>query len=368
MWKFIPKGIRDTLERGLNIHRKSDTRVARNKKTLNCYILEGLKGITCGSSGCDQSKKQGSYCNEKNWFTAFSCSSALALGWVLSQPCIWKRRLYNDKPTILKKLNLAEQLAVVAFLQPNNGKEALANCVHSDSVIYGPKTAEEAFQEGIEEFSNVHNTIWAEIENAKGMACIASKDNNEAFKHFMHSSKLGYPPAEYNIALCYERGIGIKQDFAKAAKWYEKAASNGHTTAMYNLGVFYAHGWGGLEESREKAKNLFIQAAEKGEPHATAALGRQDKVDNKLTESPPKLEEGHVSHKMDNDSGINVDLSNDIDNLLNLSSINLKDDCKSVQSGLLHRLYKVSSNFGTPDAKSIMHTYEFLQLIDGKNM
>lgn len=61
----------------------------------------------------------------------------------------------------------------------------------------------------------------------------------------------------------------------QAAKWYQKAVDLGHLTSMYNLGVFYAHGWGGLSPDNKKARQLFIEAAQLGQPDAKAALGYQ---------------------------------------------------------------------------------------------
>lgn len=59
----------------------------------------------------------------------------------------------------------------------------------------------------------------------------------------------------------------------QAAKWYQKAADGGHPTATYNLAVFYAHGWGGLEASTGKARELLKAAAALGQSDAAAALG-----------------------------------------------------------------------------------------------
>ena len=41
------------------------------------------------------------------------------------------------------------------------------------------------------------------------------------------------------IAHMYVKGIGVKQDYQKAFKWYLGAAEAGITNAQYNLGVMY---------------------------------------------------------------------------------------------------------------------------------
>ena len=45
--------------------------------------------------------------------------------------------------------------------------------------------------------------------------------------------------AQYLIGFMYERGEGVSEDHAKAAKWYGLAAERGHPHAQNNLGVLY---------------------------------------------------------------------------------------------------------------------------------
>jgi TPR repeat protein len=59
---------------------------------------------------------------------------------------------------------------------------------------------------------------------------------------------------------------------SQAAKYYELASKWGHATAMYNLGVFYVHGWGGVPVDCNLARELFVAAAELGQPNAQEAL------------------------------------------------------------------------------------------------
>jgi hypothetical protein len=41
---------------------------------------------------------------------------------------------------------------------------------------------------------------------------------------------------------------------------------------MYNLGVFYVHGWGGVPVDCNRARQLFVAAAELGQTNAQEAL------------------------------------------------------------------------------------------------
>jgi TPR repeat protein len=44
--------------------------------------------------------------------------------------------------------------------------------------------------------------------------------------------------------MLYGDGKGVPQDYAKAVRWYEKAATQGNTEAQLNLGFLYAKGQG----------------------------------------------------------------------------------------------------------------------------
>jgi TPR repeat protein len=39
---------------------------------------------------------------------------------------------------------------------------------------------------------------------------------------------LGYADAQYNLALMYNNGEGVPQDYALAVEWYRKAAEQGY--------------------------------------------------------------------------------------------------------------------------------------------
>lgn len=71
--------------------------------------------------------------------------------------------------------------------------------------------------EAAEEFRHVHNTILAEIENKRAVDLINRKKSREALELFISASHRGYGPAAYNMAQCYELGIGIKQNFHEVA-------------------------------------------------------------------------------------------------------------------------------------------------------
>ncbi len=48
--------------------------------------------------------------------------------------------------------------------------------------------------------------------------------------------------AQFNLGLAYDRGDGVRQDQAKAAFWYRKAAEQGDTDSQFLLGMLYVAG------------------------------------------------------------------------------------------------------------------------------
>ena len=79
--------------------------------------------------------------------------------------------------------------------------------------------------------------------------------------------------AQYKLGEMYaSNGLTIDKDEVKAAKWFEKAAANGQSDAEYMLGHYYAFGHGGKKINLDKAHDLFIKSAKKGNRFAIASL------------------------------------------------------------------------------------------------
>lgn len=81
---------------------------------------------------------------------------------------------------------------------------------------------------------------------------------------------------QYRIGKLFSFGYGVKQDYLKAAEWYEKAVAEDNPFAAYALGSLYRRGQG-VEQDDGKAYAFYRMAAGHGEkPNAYAAyeLGR----------------------------------------------------------------------------------------------
>ena len=88
----------------------------------------------------------------------------------------------------------------------------------------------------------------------------------------MQNAELGVSEVQYKLGDCYYFGEGVEQDYAKAVRWYRKAAEQGNTTAQNILGWCYEIGRG-VEQDLEEAVNWFRKAAIQGNAKAQYYLG-----------------------------------------------------------------------------------------------
>jgi hypothetical protein len=97
-------------------------------------------------------------------------------------------------------------------------------------------------------------------------------DQFKAYELFLEAAILEVPPAQYEVALMLERGLGCLQNYSEAAFWYEEAAKRGHGEAFNNLGVLYKEGHG-VVQNFERAFLCFKRASDKGLATAYYNLG-----------------------------------------------------------------------------------------------
>jgi TPR repeat protein len=113
------------------------------------------------------------------------------------------------------------------------------------------------------------------IENANFEAGIAAYQANDlplAYKKFLAAAKEGHADSQFNVALMYERGIGVSKDEKEAVVWYGKAASQGSAAAQFNLGVLYENGRG-TKIDFAKANEWYRKASVQGDALAIGNLG-----------------------------------------------------------------------------------------------
>ena len=70
----------------------------------------------------------------------------------------------------------------------------------------------------------------------------------------------------------YYRGQGVRQDYATARQWYEKAAAQGYALAQFNIGSLYHFGQG-VPKDDAQARQWYEKAAAQGDAYAQFSLG-----------------------------------------------------------------------------------------------
>jgi TPR repeat protein len=130
----------------------------------------------------------------------------------------------------------------------------------------------------------------------------------EAVELFGRAAAAGNVDGDYNLGVCYRRGLGLAVDtdraqqlyraaairghrsaqlaladllteagddasLKEAVRWYEQASNAGMPGAMYGLATLYEAGKG-VPESKERAIQLNTRAADAGHAAARQALAR----------------------------------------------------------------------------------------------
>jgi len=107
------------------------------------------------------------------------------------------------------------------------------------------------------------------------------QDYAEAVKWIRKAANQGYGHAQTNLGWMYQTGHGVPADYAGAAKWYRKSADQGDAYGQSNLGVMYANGQG-VSQDYVQAEMWFTLAANQGN---IAAAKNRDLVAAKMTPS-----------------------------------------------------------------------------------
>jgi TPR repeat protein len=105
-----------------------------------------------------------------------------------------------------------------------------------------------------------------------GLVAYQANDLPLAYKEFLAAAEEGHADSQFNVALMYERGIGVGKDEKDAVVWYGKAASQGNASAQFNLGVLYEHG-SGTQVDFAKANEWYRKASVQGDALAIGNLG-----------------------------------------------------------------------------------------------
>lgn len=98
--------------------------------------------------------------------------------------------------------------------------------------------------------------IWLSILSFFAFSCSVanagmSPDEVNRANRYLYGALGGDSTAQYNLGLCYERGIGVAVNKSEAVKWYQKSADQGDADGLSSLACCYYYGIGVLEDKVE---------------------------------------------------------------------------------------------------------------------
>lgn len=126
-------------------------------------------------------------------------------------------------------------------------------------------------EELLEEFERTNRQCAGATFNILGLQQVYSKNHDQAFNYFKCGSSEVYGKSLYNLAICYQEGLGTVKDLTKAMRLYEKASYCNHPLAQYNLAQLLLRR--GNAADVMEALRLLEKSASNGLTKAMVALG-----------------------------------------------------------------------------------------------
>lgn len=95
---------------------------------------------------------------------------------------------------------------------------------------------------------------------------------DQAIDLYKQSAARGNPLAMNNLANIYYYGNGVDSDEKESLRWVNQMYAQNTPMGDYTMGLAYAKGLGGLPRDQDKARELYIKAAKRGNPEALYVL------------------------------------------------------------------------------------------------
>ncbi len=121
-------------------------------------------------------------------------------------------------------------------------------------------------------FAPAQNNLAMMYEEGLGVA----PDLELAIQWYQRSADLGEANAQHHLGKMLLDGRGLDQDIDQGIQWIERAAAQGHAAACADLGLFYSRGEY-LEKDMDKARYWWQRAARKDNSKAPRAIGESTK-------------------------------------------------------------------------------------------
>ena len=135
--------------------------------------------------------------------------------------------------------------------------ETAATAVEKQPEIVNEKVAEEQPDQSqqSEPAKAVEELATRDALFAEGMRILENgttrEDGVKAFKYLRQAASQGHTEAQYQLSVCYDRGIGVRRNITEAAKWCQMAAFGGHAKAQSEIGYCYEYGQGVVRNIKE---------------------------------------------------------------------------------------------------------------------
>ena len=101
---------------------------------------------------------------------------------------------------------------------------------------------------------------------------VGPPDGEQALHRLRSAAHRGSARAQFELGVAYDRGVGVTQNYATAAVWYEKAAAQGLAEAKYNLATLFDEGLGAPKD-QAAAIAWYREAARGGNAMAENNIG-----------------------------------------------------------------------------------------------
>ena len=104
------------------------------------------------------------------------------------------------------------------------------------------------------------------------IGALEPEPDEDQIKLLETAARRGLAEAQFELGVAYDQGVGVTQNHATAAGWYQRAAEQGLTDAQYNLATLFDEGLG-TPRDFERARHWYMRAADAGEARAMNNLG-----------------------------------------------------------------------------------------------
>ena len=153
------------------------------------------------------------------------------------------------------------------------------------AVIFAPIAAVLAVAAGVLVWRN-YDFFRELLSNASAQKDIADsyrrKENYaKAAEWYRKAASNGDSEAQCILGRMYQQGEGVGQDYAQAVRWYQKSAEQGNHAAQYNMGIIYENGQC-AEKNIQTAYMWYYLAYLSGDEDTERSMKR---LDGQLTES-----------------------------------------------------------------------------------